>query len=247
MKDTIHQIRDLLGKLEKEAEQDESTEALRVFSGLELPDIIRDVVDLLIPELRPYEAAFYLHLLRHSIIETGNPYVRASRRGLQEKVVKSAYAGTTKGVANGENIAGALSYGTVQTTLNSLETIGAIRREADADADGTLYRIMLPEEIEICLKRRERLTVARPVAASEAEADFYNVRENRLKVYERDGFKCQHCGKQLTRFTATLDHVKPVKEGGDNGFENLVTACRECNSKKNAKLLGDFLADTNPT
>jgi hypothetical protein len=76
-----------------------------------------------------------------------------------------------------------------------------------------------------------------------SEIDYYNVKENRIKVYERDSYKCRYCEKQLTRFTATLDHVKPVAEGGDNSFDNLLTACWDCNSTKNRKPLGDFLAD----
>jgi 5-methylcytosine-specific restriction endonuclease McrA len=76
----------------------------------------------------------------------------------------------------------------------------------------------------------------------EHEADFYNVRENRLKVYERDNYKCRYCSKQLTRFTATLDHLTPVTAGGDNSFGNLLTACLDCNSRKNARPVGDFLA-----
>jgi 5-methylcytosine-specific restriction endonuclease McrA len=39
-----------------------------------------------------------------------------------------------------------------------------------------------------------------------------------------DNYQCRYCGKHRTRFTATLDHVKPVAEGGDHSFENLVTA-----------------------
>jgi 5-methylcytosine-specific restriction endonuclease McrA len=38
----------------------------------------------------------------------------------------------------------------------------------------------------------------------------YNIRENRLKVYERDDYKCKYCSKQLTRSTVTLDHITPV-------------------------------------
>ena len=34
---------------------------------------------------------------------------------------------------------------------------------------------------------------------------------------------------------------------GDNSFENLVTSCLDCNSKKNARLLGDFMADMSPS
>ncbi len=76
------------------------------------------------------------------------------------------------------------------------------------------------------------------------DIDYNNVRENRTKVYERDDYKCHYCQKQLTRFTATLDHVKAVAEGGDNSFENIVTACLGCNSRKHRRPVGDFLAET---
>jgi 5-methylcytosine-specific restriction endonuclease McrA len=76
-----------------------------------------------------------------------------------------------------------------------------------------------------------------------ADIDYYNVRENRIAVYERDAYKCRYCEKQLTRFTATLDHVTPVAEGGDNSFGNLVTACLDCNSRKNKRPVGDFLVE----
>ena len=78
---------------------------------------------------------------------------------------------------------------------------------------------------------------------SAANIDYDNVWENRIEVYERDGFQCRYCQKQLTRFTATLDHVMPVAEGGDNGFENLVTACLNCNSRKHKRPVGDFLVE----
>ena len=81
MKETINQIRALLSNLESETDATAIVAEHRVLSGLELPDIICDVVDFLLPELKPYEAAFYLHFLRHSIIENGTPYIRASRAG----------------------------------------------------------------------------------------------------------------------------------------------------------------------
>ena len=62
-------------------------------------------------------------------------------------------------------------------------------------------------------------------------------------MYERDGYKCHYCDKQLTRFTATLDHVIPVAEGGDNSFGNLGTACVGCNSRKAERPVGDLLAE----
>jgi len=68
-----------------------------------------------------------------------------------------------------------------------------------------------------------------------SELDYYNVAENRLKVFERDGYECHYCKKQLTRFTATLDHIQPVSERGDNSLHNLTTACLHCNSRRGSR------------
>lgn len=235
MRERFEQIRQLLSRLESEASQAEQASEFRALSGLELPDIICDVVDLLMPELKPYGVALYLHFLRHSIIENGTPHFRASRRGLRSGVVKSAYAAQTKGGS------GDMSYATVQEAMTGLKEIGAIRQEGEPNQDGTLYRILLPEEIEVCQQRRAETARLSITTASEHEADFYNVRENRLKIYERDNYRCTYCGKQLTRFTATLDHITPVSKGGDNSAENLKTACLQCNSRKTDRPLGDFL------
>lgn len=236
MKETIADIRGLLAKLEEEAETASEATAVQAVSGMELPEIIQDFVDLLMPSLTPYQAAIYMYLLRHSILAGGTQLVRVSRRGLQAGVIKSA-SGQSE----------TASYQKIRQTLEALEEIGAIRQQGEANRDGTPYRVLLPEEIDICQQTRAaRMTVSKAVEVKDTELDYYNVRENRLKVYERDAYKCQHCGKQLTRFTSTLDHVTAVSQGGDNSLSNLITSCRECNSKKNARLLGDFMADMNP-
>ena len=127
--------------------------------------------------------------------------------------------------------------------VRALEVIGAIRREGESNRDGTLYRVLIPDEIEACRKFRSERKAEPKTEIPAADIDHYNVRENRIKVYERDSYKCRYCQKQLTRFTATLDHITPVAEGGDNGVENLVTACLGCNSRKHRRPLGDFLVD----
>jgi len=43
--------------------------------------------------------------------------------------------------------------------------------------------------------------------------------------FERDNYHVRYCVQRLTRFTATLDHVRPVAEDGDSSLENLVAAC----------------------
>ena len=52
---------------------------------------------------------------------------------------------------------------------------------------------------------------------------------NRQNIFRRDGYKCQYCG---CNYDLTLDHVIPKSRGGETTWENLVTACKSCNSKK---------------
>lgn len=58
----------------------------------------------------------------------------------------------------------------------------------------------------------------------------YHVAFNRRNVFRRDAHTCQYCGR--VGGDLTLDHVLPRSRGGRNSWENIVTACRECNSKK---------------
>jgi hypothetical protein len=231
MNERLKKIRELLIELEDEIETGTASTGGHDFSAMELPVIIQEVVDDLQPLLTPYDAAFYWYLFRHSIAQNGNPLLRVSTRGLQSGVVKSNRSDT-------------ISLPQVRGTLAELEAIGAIRKENEPNRDGTLYRVLIPDEIEACRKFRSERTTAEPKAEiTDAELDYYNVRENRVKVYERDSYKCRYCDKQLTRFTATLDHVIPVAEGGNNSVSNLVTACLGCNSRKTGRPVGDFLAE----
>jgi 5-methylcytosine-specific restriction endonuclease McrA len=61
----------------------------------------------------------------------------------------------------------------------------------------------------------------------------------KMDVFERDGWICQYCGIEVHQKTATLDHVVPRSKGGKTTFENTVTACGTCNSKKADKALID--------
>ena len=236
MKTQLEKIRQLLSELENENEIGVAPIGDRDFSALELPLVIQEIVDDLQPLLSPYEAAFYWHAFRHSIAKDGSPHVRLSSKALRRGCVKSSYSTAADNT---------ISEGKVREIFRALELIGAIRKEGEPNRDGTLNRVLIPDEIQACRKfRAERKPPEPKSEVTPSAIDCYNVRENRIKVYERDGYKCRYCQKQLTRFTATLDHIKPVAEGGDNSLDNLATACLNCNSRKHHRTVGDFLAET---
>lgn len=55
----------------------------------------------------------------------------------------------------------------------------------------------------------------------------------KLNIAIRDSYTCQYCCDELESLSdCTLDHVIPKSRGGQNTWENLVTACGHCNRKK---------------
>jgi 5-methylcytosine-specific restriction endonuclease McrA len=51
----------------------------------------------------------------------------------------------------------------------------------------------------------------------------------RFNVFLRDRFSCQYCG---ARQDLTFDHLVPRALGGQTTWENVVTACSDCNLQK---------------
>jgi hypothetical protein len=59
----------------------------------------------------------------------------------------------------------------------------------------------------------------------------------RFEVFKRDDFTCQYCGAHPPEVVLHVDHITPVKLGGSNDIENLLTACAPCNLGKSARPL----------
>lgn len=55
---------------------------------------------------------------------------------------------------------------------------------------------------------------------------------SRRAVFVRDHFACQYCGSQAEN----VDHVIPRSRGGTHTWDNVVAACRACNTKKENRL-----------
>jgi HNH endonuclease len=232
MKNKIEQIKGLLAELENAIGDEEGQQFTRNYNALELPGIISSIVDFLHPLLTPYEIAVYWHLFNLSIVRTGEQYARASTRGM------SAVAKSASGKAD------ELSYGAIKKTIDALKEMDVLSVTGDTNREGTLYKVAIPDEIPLCkelMSRKANNVVS--LIETKKDLDFYNVAENRKTIFERDGYKCHYCSKQLTRFSATLDHIQPVSKGGDNSFDNLITACLHCNAERGNKPVMDFITN----
>lgn len=126
-----------------------------------------------------------------------------------------------------------------------------VARLAAATIDSEESEVQVLLEDKTRLYRSKHLEIKAPLIAmfpsyielTKNEATFVS----RRVLFARDGWSCQYCGfeahprhgmKELT-----LDHVKPARLFNSRGeattWENVTTACRECNTKKGGKLPRD--------
>lgn len=59
---------------------------------------------------------------------------------------------------------------------------------------------------------------------------------SRKNILKRDNHRCQYCGATTN---LTIDHIIPKSRGGEETWENLVTACIKCNNKKGDRTLDE--------
>jgi 5-methylcytosine-specific restriction endonuclease McrA len=59
-----------------------------------------------------------------------------------------------------------------------------------------------------------------------------SVKFSRINVLTRDNFTCQFCGAKKPMNELNYDHVVPRSSGGRTTWENIVTSCYPCNSRK---------------
>lgn len=81
-------------------------------------------------------------------------------------------------------------------------------------------RSALPEPSIVRLARYVRVPHDRALAV------------NRRTVFARDSHRCQYCGSTAE----SIDHVVPRSRGGLHSWDNVVAACRGCNTRKEDRL-----------
>jgi hypothetical protein len=95
-------------------------------------------------------------------------------------------------------------------------------------------------------RRRAELAAARPPVEpfGEVRYDGRLIEREwwplRQRVLERDNFTCVYCGEGEDFALLCADHVVPLSRGGTNDEDNLVCACKPCNSSKNNRLLSEW-------
>lgn len=99
-----------------------------------------------------------------------------------------------------------------------------LHTEADETAPESLYAPSLlpgpPSVVKLCNQIR------RPMP---------ELKVSRRSVFARDNYTCQYCG--VHGKDMTIDHVRPKRHGGEMTWENLVTCCKRCNTRKADKFI----------
>jgi 5-methylcytosine-specific restriction endonuclease McrA len=57
----------------------------------------------------------------------------------------------------------------------------------------------------------------------------------RANIYARDAYRCQYCGDSFPTEELTFDHVIPQAAGGAKTWDNIATACVDCNRRKGGR------------
>jgi 5-methylcytosine-specific restriction endonuclease McrA len=102
------------------------------------------------------------------------------------------------------------------------------------------FRLMFNEKVDVVLEYADKVvrTVNRAFKVPAVMrllgkvSLHFQVKLSRRNVFVRDRYTCQYCGKAGTNANLTLDHCTPRSRGGRFSWDNLVTACIDCNSRK---------------
>lgn len=69
----------------------------------------------------------------------------------------------------------------------------------------------------------------------------------RRSILLRDKYRCQFCNRQFPPSELTFDHYVPRSKGGKTVWENILTACVQCNSQKADRHLRPLTLPRRPT
>jgi len=95
------------------------------------------------------------------------------------------------------------------------------------------------EEYKTCSSNFKLPAVLRLKSYIVRRIDRKQARFQKRVLFNRDSWKCQYCGIELSYSAITVDHIIPVCKGGPTTWQNCVAACKVCNRKKGWKTLDE--------
>lgn len=134
-------------------------------------EFIEVFVDLLMPDLTPHEASMYIFLYRNSFLLNKSSEIRIGQRTIAQKYGR----GPKMAVPSRTHIT---------RQLEQLEQKGCIKI-GETTREGTLYEVIPPRKIPMVAEKL--LVDIEPI-----EEDYYNDKDKRKLIYERDEWHCQY-------------------------------------------------------
>ncbi len=189
---------------------------------MDVAGFLIDFQDYLAPRLDTYEQAIYLYIFRHSRL-----------KGLDEVVLGFKSARTRIATGVGEK-GKPMAEHTCYEKLKSLQAKGCLEI-VTVERGGSRIRLRLPSEISGVISSQETLP-----PPNLDDMDFFTIAENRELILIRENHKCFYCLQALTPDNYVIEHVMS-RPNGNNGYRNVVAACRQCNNRKNDSEAEDFL------
>ena len=111
-------------------------------------------------------------------------------------------------------------------------------RLMDSSAWLELSQEASPEVNEPCIQT-VRLRIRMPkvlLLRSYDKLPTQEIKFTRNNLFERDDYRCQYCGNHFDAVHLNMDPVIPRDIGGRTSWENIVTSCIKCNSRKANRL-----------
>ncbi|NOZ35288.1 MAG: HNH endonuclease [Chlorobi bacterium] len=134
-----------------------------------------------------------------------------------------------------------MSHDVVKRGINDLVKIGIVEKNPSRPGQINKYTVKLPSELRQVQEFIENDRNSSEEVYDDSRDDYYTDKAKRLEILKRDEYKCFYCLCDLQQDNFYLDHIFPRSNGGHNWKTNLVTACRDCNTRKNADDAESFL------
>lgn len=130
------------------------------------------------------------------------------------------------------------------TVCGVLKSITEYPKNGKDKEGNTRYRTDCKECYNITRKLTKKKAVTKFLNNTKhrtGEMDTYNLQDWKDAMVHFRG-SCAYCGaKQSRKIRLTRDHVVPVSKSGPTTRQNIVPACRKCNSSKQDHDLGAWL------